>query len=308
MRLRTRAVLTLALAAALVSTSASAADPTTPECLSANESSIKLQADHKLKDARTQALVCASASCPGEVRSECERRVAQVAGTIPSIIFEGRDGAGNDLSEVVVTMDGQPFAARLDGTAVELDPGPHAFTFEGAGAKVDRSFVIREGEKGRRERIVFDTPAGTSPAPTPGAAPASSGTGMTSAPAQDLGAGSTGSWSTQKTLALVAGGAGVLGLAVGTIFGLSASSKWSQAKSDCGSGCGPNDPAQQEKSDAQSAGNVATVAFIAGGVLVAAGVVLWLTSPKEAVRQGAGIAVAPNVDPQGAGLRVIGRF
>jgi hypothetical protein len=114
----------------------------------------------------------------------------------------------------------------------------------------------------------------------------------------------------QKTLAIVAGGAGVVGLAVGTIFGLKMSSEWSQAQTDCGTGCGPNAPAQAERNDAHSAGNVATVAFIAGGALVAAGAVLWLTAPSGNAAQATGVEIrmTPAVDASAAGAMVVGRF
>lgn len=89
---------------------------------------------------------------------------------------------------------------------------------------------------------------------------------------------------TQRTIALVVGGAGVAGLAVGAITGAMAIS----AKSDGEASC-PKDPyafrcPTQEGADAwnraETMGTISTVGFIAGGVLLAGGVVLWLTAPK----------------------------
>ena len=68
-------------------------------------------------------------------------------------------------------MDGQPIAERLEGTALSIDPGAHTFTFETAGqANIEKQFVVHEGEKDRRERIVFGAPMVTA-APTPRPAP-----------------------------------------------------------------------------------------------------------------------------------------
>jgi hypothetical protein len=53
-------------------------------------------------------------------------------------------------------MDGKPLVGRLDGTAVAVDPGQHAFTFEVSGQpSVTKGFVLKEGEKLRRERVVI---------------------------------------------------------------------------------------------------------------------------------------------------------
>jgi hypothetical protein len=51
---------------------------------------------------------------------------------------------------------------------------------------------------------------------------------------------------------------------------------------------------------------VSEVAFIAGGALLAAGGVLFLTGPKESAATG--IQVAPAVGPRSAGLVVAGGF
>src|SRR5258708_32712612 len=87
---------------------ARAADPTTADCLAANESSIALRNQHKLREARSRLLVCSAATCPGDIRDECIRRVGEINAAMPTIVFETKDRAGNDLSAVQVTMDGEP--------------------------------------------------------------------------------------------------------------------------------------------------------------------------------------------------------
>ena len=96
---------------------------------------------------------------------------------------------------------------------------------------------------------------------------------------------------TQRTIALVVGGAGVAGLAVGAITGAMAIS----AKSDGEASC-PKEPyafrcPTQEGADAwnraETMGTISTVGFIAGAALLAGGVVLWLTAPKAKSAVGA---------------------
>ena len=138
---------------------ARAADPTTADCLSASENSLTLGSEHQLRAARAQLLVCAAASCPADVRKECTSRVADVNAAMPTIIFEARDAAGNDVSAVRVTMDGQRLAARLEGAPFSIDPGEHAFSFEMDGQPVvQKTFVIHESEKDRREVVVLGAP------------------------------------------------------------------------------------------------------------------------------------------------------
>jgi hypothetical protein len=112
----------VASAITLVALPSHAADPTMADCLTASETSIKLRGGHHLRDARQQLLVCAALTCPAEVRSECERRVVAVNAAIPTLVFEAKDAAGNDLSAVTVTMDAKPLVDRLEGTAISLDP------------------------------------------------------------------------------------------------------------------------------------------------------------------------------------------
>jgi hypothetical protein len=139
---------------------ARAADPTTADCLAANNSAIDLRNDHKLRAARNQLLVCAASSCPADIRKECLRKVDEINAQIPTVTFEAKEAAsGKDLAAVKVTLDGQPLADRLEGTALSVDPGEHIFTFETEGqAPVTKQLVIIEAQKDRRETIVLGTP------------------------------------------------------------------------------------------------------------------------------------------------------
>ena len=87
---------------------------------------------------------------------------------------------------------------------------------------------------------------------------------------------------TGRVLALVAGGVGVVGVGLGTYFGLQSISKHNEAHNVC-----PNSQCADQNgvnlwNDASSAGNISTIAFIAGGVGLAGAAVLWFTAkPAE---------------------------
>jgi hypothetical protein len=267
-------------ATALAERPARAADPTTSDCLAASESSLALRNQHKLRDSRAQLLICAAASCPADVRQECARRVSDVNAAIPTIVFEARDSAGNDLVAVKVTMDRQPIADRLEGTALSIDPGAHTFSFETAGqAAIQKQFVIREGEKDRRERLVFGA-ASVATVPAPAPAPASILASSPGTPPPSDGA--SHGLGTQRILAIVAAGVGVVGLGVGIGYGVSSRSKHDSASKVCPNPQCPDGNGVDLWNQAISAGNISTAAFIVGAAGLAGGATLWFTAPHRA--------------------------
>lgn len=134
------------------------------------------------------------------------------------------------------------------------------------------------------------TTAGTGPAPA--------------APAPVLppsAASSTGS--TQRVLGVLVAGVGVAGIAVGSVFGVMAGSQKNDAASQCnGSVC--NATGISDLNDARTKATVLTVGFIAGGALLAGGVVLYLVAPRAPTRTGLG--VGPGADGSVAGLTLRG--
>jgi hypothetical protein len=273
---------------------ASAADPTKDQCIDANETAQSLRKGEKLREAEQKLLVCVSQSCPGPIRDDCAQRLTELRAVTPTIVFVVKDDADQDLSDVRVTMDDQVLTTKLDGTAVALNPGPHKFVFEAPGrTREERALVIREGEKDRHERVVLVAAAAPEPppvavAPVPAPAPTPD---VPSTPG-----------SGQRVAGLVVGGVGVAGLVVGGVFGMLAKSSWNDVGQLCPGYTGCHQDAFDKKSTANSQATVSTVAFIAGGVLVAGGVVLYLTAPRATV------AVAPTVGLGTAGLSLSGSW
>lgn len=301
-----RAGVTLAAAALTMVFEAQAlATPTKKECFSSSQIGQDLLRAGKLNDARAHFLTCAAASCPEVVRADCAEHVDEVSRALPTVVFDARDADGSDLSAVKVTMDGAPFLDHLDGRSVPVDPGAYRFTFEVEGrAPVARSLVIREGEKERRERIVFPALAAP-PAPVAPVMPSAP------TPSPALPAPSASSGGTQRTVAYALGAAAVGGIGLGTAYGLVASSTYKSARTDCGSGCSATSSAASEKSRADGQAAVSTIAFIAGGAALTAGLVLFLTAPKGAAQDGtkaAVIAVVPTGGPSGGGVLLVASF
>jgi hypothetical protein len=283
----------MACCAVLQSLRAAADEPTTADCLAASEKSLTSKSEHRLRMERTQLLTCAAPSCPADVRRECVRRVDEVNIAIPTIIFEAKDGAGNDLGAVKVSMDDEVLAERLEGTALSVDPGEHTFVFETAGGlALTKTFIISVSQKDRRETITFGPPVSSDGAGVPSTEDRSGlASGGAETPSTEGGSG----LGTQKILALVAEGIGVVGLGMGSAFGLVALSRKSDAEKVCPNLC-VDASGVNKWNDAKSAADVSTVAFLAGGLALAGGAVLWFTartaSPVGAPTAAVGIGLA----------------
>lgn len=264
--------------AALVFPSVALADPTKRECIDANADAQTQQKVGKLRAAQTALRLCSNSACPGTVKDDCAQRLDALSALVPSLVFGVKNGDGADISAVKVTMDGQTLVEKLDGNPIELDPGEYSFTFETAGVPaLTKSIVVRQGERARRESIVLGEPT-TAPAPPP--APVAV---APQPPPPEVEKGG----STQKTLGIVAGAAGIAGVGAGVVLGVLANSKWSDAKDACSTTTCPNrSVAEDTRQSALGLATGSTIAFIAGGVLVAGGVVLWLTAPSSSARVG----------------------
>lgn len=243
-----------------------AGNPGVAECLTASNDSLHAGNEHERRAERAALLVCANRSCPEEIRQECSRRIAEVDALLPTVVFSARDAAGNTLTAVKVTMDGELLAENLDGTALPVDPGTHTFTFESASqAPVIQRLVIRESEKARRETVRFGSknePESTVVAiPPPEPSPPNSGL------------------PTQKVIAIVAAAVGVVGIGAGSAFGLSAMAKKEDAQERCPTQCS-DDAGVEAWKDAKSAGQLSTGLFVLGGVGLAGGAALWFLTPS----------------------------
>ncbi|MGO9834407.1 MAG: hypothetical protein ACLP1X_09345 [Polyangiaceae bacterium] len=269
----------LVLSAMLTSVTALAAPPTKEQCIAANEAVQYLREAHKLREAREKLLLCVSDACPAPVREDCAQRLDEVAKATPSIVFDVKDSAGNDVGDVKVTTDGQPLAGNA-GAAVELDPGEHTFVFEAAGlAKLEKKFVVVEGVKGRREVIRLGSAKPTEAA-TPASAPL----------AEEVSSRSSG----PPILAWAAFGVGGAGLVLGITAGLVAGGKHSTLAGECDNAAGTCAPQYAGDLDAfHTWRTVSTMSYVIGALGVAGGAVLWLTAPKAPSSSTAHVWLAP---------------
>lgn len=196
--------------------------------------------------------------------------------------------AASSVPGLEIKRDGAPvLQAELD-SALPVDPGPHTFEASAPGKRAWSTTVRVSADA---PNVIVEIPAladaASEPAAAPIAAQESSAPKPEAAPAEQAG-------STQRTAAIAVGAVGVAGLGLGTVFGILAKNKWSDAKAQCSnypSACSPE--GIDLNSTASSQATISTVAFIAGGAALATGVVLWVTAGHKDANHGVALGLGP---------------
>jgi hypothetical protein len=218
-------------------------------------------------------------------------RAAALASRLSKLTITSTEGAS--ISGLEIKRDGTAIGRALWGTAIAVDPGSHVIEVTAPGKKPWQTTAKVEGDKA--SIVVTIPPLEDAPA----AAPPPVGETMT-ADASSAGA-------SRRTLGIVVAGVGVVGLGVGTAFALKAKS----SNDDSLTHCDPidkNSCDQQgvdQRTNARSAGNIATVSVGLGIAALVAGGVLYFTAPTGDKPRA---MIVPSAGPGSAGLALVGRY
>lgn len=252
--------------------------------------------DHEGKTATSWSTFLEAAAASHRVgnsaREQAARaRAAQLEPKLSKLVIDV--AAGSRVPGLTVTRDGEKIDSPMWGTPVPIDPGTHKIVAKAPGHASWRYLVaVQSGPTTQTVHIPLLAPAAAGP---PGALPQASPAG---AGASDRGQQKPGSsFGPERALALVAGGVGIAGVAVGTVFGLRSKSKHDEAAQHCDGSLCRDQAGVDLKSEARSAGNVSTVAFIVGGVGLAGAAVLWLTAGSGSAHTQVGLG------PRGVAVR-----
>jgi hypothetical protein len=194
----------------------------------------------------------------------------------------------------------------LLGSAEPIDPGSYVIEVSAKEKKSWSQTFVVAGSTAALVVTVPELAVDAAPATLVTPPPTPPPTNVTPAVVVTPDTGTSRGGSPLRIVALVTGGVGVVGLGVGTAFGLVAMSK--QSSANCPKNVCPSDPAAQTIRDAESAGTISTIAFVAGGVLAATGVVLFVVAPKAPSTSAASLRVTPSVGPGTMGLGLGGTF
>jgi serine/threonine-protein kinase len=111
-----------------------------------------------------------------------------------------------------------------------------------------------------------------------------------------------------KTVGIVVGGVGLVGIGVGSYFGLRAISKMNEATDEgsCANGLCQDAEDLEKTEQASDAAVISNVAFAAGGALLVTGVALYVFAPDPKQQQG--LRVSPYFTGREGGIAVGGRL
>jgi hypothetical protein len=209
---------------------------------------------------------------------------------LPMLTISVAPGA-DKIDRLEIKRDGLVVGSGSWATPVPVDPGHHHVEATAPGYKPFSATVTLAIDAARETVVV--PPLERAP----------------DLPEQTAGDVHAGFWSPLRYVGLAVAGVGVAGLGVGTVFGLQAISRNNDSKADCDaqSVCGPAGTVARH--DAQSAGNVSTVAFLAGGVLLAGGATMFvLAKPRSSNGSGTAVRATPLVSNREVGIGFEGAF
>jgi Tetratricopeptide repeat len=220
---------------------------------------------------------------------DAQTELAALSPRIPGVIIDVKGAAS-----LKVSLDGAEVPAAALGVKRPADPGEHVVRAEAKGL-ADREVKVTLAEgKVETVSITLEPPRAAPPKPEPPAvpppmpaakpplvasppvtpgAPAPAVADMP--PAQKNGSG-------RRTAGIIIGAGGLVGLGIGGAFGAIAISKKSGSNEAgrCDSNSFCDDTGKALRLDAFHAATASTIGFVAGGVMLAGGVVLFATAPS----------------------------
>ena len=219
------------------------------------------------------------------------------------VIEVGEDAEAVEGLEI--RRDGEVVGKAAWGVAVPVDGGKHRVEATAPG-RVTWSTSVSLNSENSLETVTV---------PTLSAAPAAL---ARTAHSTDKGAKTTpvpGEATEPVTLTplriagIVTAGVGLVGVSIGTYYGVSAMSGAADTDDDCPNNRCTTAEATSTRSDAKTAGSVSTLAFAIGGALVAAGATLYLIGePTQETASTATLTLQPGISNSTLGLDLGGSF
>ena len=235
-----------------------------------------------------KAAALASQSNKESTAKEARERAKKLDTVVPRIVLKTQ----TDPAAFKVRCDDQDIDVEATRRPIEVDPGPHHFVATAEGfAPFERNVPLDAGETKEINMVLDALPSAHAPA-----APPPKTTAPDAAKEQ-----ATVPW---RWVGLGAAAVGVIGVGVGGVFALGASS----AKDDSGCRDGqfcPDEASAERLRGAKSDANLATVFVVGGSVLAVAGVVLFVVAPSPSRPA---VTVSASAGTQLTGLRVLGSW
>jgi hypothetical protein len=228
-------------------------------------------------------------------------RAQKLEPRLPRLTISWKDPA------VEVKRDDVPVDEGAIGSPVPVDPGSHTITARASGKKAfTKTITIAEAQNESVMIPPLEEDAGGTTTTTTKTDGNGTDHASTDTPAPLV----ESKGSVMRTASYVVLGAGVVGVGVGSYFGIATFSAWGDAKKHCaGTLCDAT--GVKLANDAKTDGTISTAAMFAGGALVGVGLVLFFMSPADKAAPAptgtlTSPKIAPSVSPTFAGLTLSG--
>jgi hypothetical protein len=206
---------------------------------------------------------------------------------------------------LVVLRDGIQMSSASLGSRLPIDPGEHAILARAPGRiSHERKFVAAE-----RELVQLRiAELGVAPLPPPVVGPPTGDPrGATEPPAESSGG------NTQKTVAFVLGGVGIVSMVAGLVFVGATAAQKSAADDNCPTVTTCSAAGFDAIATAKDLARAANITLIGGAALTGAGVVLYVTAPSGSSSSApppppSAVWIAPSFSPSDLGVRAAASF
>lgn len=261
----------------------------------------------------------ARATGQGEREKAATKRAEKLQARLPRLVINVPEASKTPGLEI--RRNGMLVGSAQWGTPVAVDPGEIELTANAPGKQTLRQTLRAEEGKtasynlpvlaqGERAAVAPATPPADAPNEARPVAPAASPPSVPVAPPPaepSVAKGGNAPW------ILTLAGVGVVGVGLGSAFGLMAKSKYDESKKECDADDANACSARgiEQRNEALTKGNVATVGFIVGGAALAGAGIVWLASGSSDSKQAgssARLRAAPAFGPNLAAFFVDGRF
>jgi hypothetical protein len=210
-----------------------------------------------------------------ELSSIAADRLMAVEKRLPHLTLHLASDAPADTE---VVLDGVVVPRAALDSRLPANPGAHAIVASASGRSAQRWDVTMHEAETKGIEVSPGTPSNAAAPPPPAYLPDTQAT-VSSTP---------GPW---RTIGIIGVGAGVIGLGVGSVLAvLATSSKCPDNR------CATAEAKADHVSGVQKA-DIATVAFIAGGALVAIGATFWLLAPARRAQDRTNVSANVRVGP-----------
>jgi hypothetical protein len=237
------------------------------------------------------------------------RKAAELEPKLPTLTIVVPAAA--DRPDLQIKRDGDAVGRAAWGVPIPVDPGAHAVDATAAGRKPWHGQASIEGTPAPTsievppleiETLPEPPPVATAPNPAPLPPP---GPEPAAAPPASNG-------SAQRVLGIVVGAVGIGGVVAGALLGEMAKSDNDDANGHCllgNTACAPQGISLTTSARHEATGS--TIGFVAGGVFLASGVVIYLTAPSRAqtrTQTGGGVGISPMVGAGTTGVTLRGAW